>query len=237
MPLKSLSEAYKVLEIHNSAVEVEVKAAYKRLALLTHPDKNRDDPEAQAKFQRVSEAFQLIMDSKFGNTFDFDEDEDDEDDDFDTEAFAYDLFNFMFNLRGGGPMFFSFRTQTYGGTGSQCNCIACRLANLSKNVPPKQQQASAPAGGAGKGKAQPAQPAKPPSQPEKPPSQPKQPAAAAEEAQPFDPHEHWLSEDDVVKPASPRPAKKASKKAKKLLRKRRAANKPGKRHPRSTLSE
>ena len=40
----SIEEAYRALELHPSANEAEVKAAYRRLALLTHPDKNKDDP-------------------------------------------------------------------------------------------------------------------------------------------------------------------------------------------------
>ena len=39
-----------------------VKTAYKKLALQTHPDKNPNDPEARAKFQRVSEAYKRITD-------------------------------------------------------------------------------------------------------------------------------------------------------------------------------
>eukprot|EP00968_Pinguiococcus_pyrenoidosus_P002252 scaffold122_cov236-Pinguiococcus_pyrenoidosus.AAC.3 len=57
----SLEEAYGVLELAEGASEAEVKKAYRRKALLTHPDKNKA-PDAAAQFQRVSAAYKRIVD-------------------------------------------------------------------------------------------------------------------------------------------------------------------------------
>lgn len=59
----TVSEASAILGIETSSINNHdaVKAAYKRMALKTHPDKNRDDPDASAKFQRVAEAFQRLL--------------------------------------------------------------------------------------------------------------------------------------------------------------------------------
>mmetsp|Transcript_24818 Transcript_24818/g.36601 ORF Transcript_24818/g.36601 Transcript_24818/m.36601 type:complete len:484 (-) Transcript_24818:65-1516(-) len=58
----TVDEAYQVLGVSRGASESVVKTAYKKLALKTHPDKNPDDPDARAKFQRISEAYKRITD-------------------------------------------------------------------------------------------------------------------------------------------------------------------------------
>lgn len=58
----TVTEAYRVLEITSDASEDEVKKAYKKLALRTHPDKNPGDSEAGKKFLLVSEAYKRITD-------------------------------------------------------------------------------------------------------------------------------------------------------------------------------
>jgi DnaJ domain len=51
---------YTVLQISRSAQEPEIKAAYKVLAKLYHPDKNKD-PRANQWFQRINEAYTMAM--------------------------------------------------------------------------------------------------------------------------------------------------------------------------------
>ena len=46
-------DCYAILEVTQTAGLAEVKTAYHRLAKLRHPDKNRGDPRATAKFQEV----------------------------------------------------------------------------------------------------------------------------------------------------------------------------------------
>jgi len=45
---------YAILEILPTATSATVTQSYRRLAKLTHPDRNLGDPEATAAFQRVS---------------------------------------------------------------------------------------------------------------------------------------------------------------------------------------
>lgn len=60
--IRSIEHAYEILEISHGSDHEEVKRAYKKLALKTHPDKNRDDPEAHKKFLLISEAYKRITD-------------------------------------------------------------------------------------------------------------------------------------------------------------------------------
>ena len=53
---------YKLLGVDPDASTVEIKKSYRTLALQFHPDKNQEDPEARVKFQKLTEAYQLLTD-------------------------------------------------------------------------------------------------------------------------------------------------------------------------------
>jgi len=55
-----LERCYRVLGIRSDADFSEVKSAFRRLALEYHPDRNRG-PEAEAKFNAITEAYSTIM--------------------------------------------------------------------------------------------------------------------------------------------------------------------------------
>jgi DnaJ-class molecular chaperone len=54
MPSTATFDFYEALNIQKDATPEEIKFAYRRLALIHHPDKDRENPEATEKFQRVS---------------------------------------------------------------------------------------------------------------------------------------------------------------------------------------
>ena len=93
-------ECFRVLGLSEDAPEEEVRKAYKKLALRTHPDKNPNDPEAGKRFLQISEAYKRIVDP---DSF---KDEDEEGDMNEEEMAA--MFNAMlFEMFGGGGMDFN----------------------------------------------------------------------------------------------------------------------------------
>jgi len=60
---KSLrKDYYKVLGVSKDAGESEIKKAYRRQALIYHPDKNDGDATAEAKFKDIGEAYGVLSD-------------------------------------------------------------------------------------------------------------------------------------------------------------------------------
>ena len=56
---------YKILSIEKDATEQEIKKAYRRLAIVHHPDKNPDDPDAAERFKEIQEAHETLSDSQY----------------------------------------------------------------------------------------------------------------------------------------------------------------------------
>jgi curved DNA-binding protein len=55
---------YKILGVGKSATEKELKSAFRKLAREHHPDVNPDDPQAEARFKEVNEAYEVLSDSE-----------------------------------------------------------------------------------------------------------------------------------------------------------------------------
>ncbi|KAL6178119.1 hypothetical protein ACLB2K_049638 [Fragaria x ananassa] len=55
---------YNILKVNRNASEDDLKKAYKRLAMIWHPDKNPAGkrPEAESKFKQISEAYDVLSD-------------------------------------------------------------------------------------------------------------------------------------------------------------------------------
>ncbi|KAK3391509.1 X-domain of DnaJ-containing-domain-containing protein [Sordaria brevicollis] len=61
---------YDVLNVKPTATELEIKKAYRKLAIVHHPDKNPDDPTAHERFQQIGEAYQVLSDPDLRAAYD-----------------------------------------------------------------------------------------------------------------------------------------------------------------------
>ncbi len=64
------TDYYKILGVDKSATPQELKKAYHKLALKYHPDKNKDDKNAEAKFKSISEAYAVLSDKEKRQQYD-----------------------------------------------------------------------------------------------------------------------------------------------------------------------
>ena len=61
---------YDALGVSPKASELEVKKAYRKLAITTHPDKNPGDETAHARFQAIGEAYQVLSNQELRQRYD-----------------------------------------------------------------------------------------------------------------------------------------------------------------------
>eukprot|EP00039_Didymoeca_costata_P026882 m.16911 g.16911 ORF g.16911 m.16911 type:complete len:498 (+) comp5836_c0_seq2:186-1679(+) len=64
---------YKILDVAKDAGDYDIKRAYKKMAMKTHPDRCKDESkkeEAEAKFKDVNEAYSVLSDSEKRHRYD-----------------------------------------------------------------------------------------------------------------------------------------------------------------------
>ena len=61
---------YKVLGVERDASQEEIKKAYRKLAKKYHPDINRENPQAQERFQEINEANEVLGDPEKRRRYD-----------------------------------------------------------------------------------------------------------------------------------------------------------------------
>ncbi|KKK19625.1 hypothetical protein ARAM_007204 [Aspergillus rambellii] len=61
---------YDALGVPPTATELEIKKAYRKLAIVTHPDKNPGDETAHERFQAIGEAYQVLSNPDLRKRYD-----------------------------------------------------------------------------------------------------------------------------------------------------------------------
>ncbi|XP_053986574.1 dnaJ homolog subfamily C member 10-like isoform X1 [Hylaeus volcanicus] len=64
------SDYYGILGVSRTADQGEIRRAFKKLALIEHPDKNNDNPDAQAKFIQLTKAYETLKDPVLRQRYD-----------------------------------------------------------------------------------------------------------------------------------------------------------------------
>jgi DnaJ-class molecular chaperone len=66
-----VSDYYKILGIAKDSDQIQIRNAFRQLALLHHPDKNKNSEESKVKFMELVQAYEVLSDEKARERYDF----------------------------------------------------------------------------------------------------------------------------------------------------------------------
>jgi thiol-disulfide isomerase/thioredoxin len=64
------TDYYEILDATRATTTSQLKASFRKMSLIHHPDKNRNDPSADAKFHLVHKAYQVLKDPQTRKLYD-----------------------------------------------------------------------------------------------------------------------------------------------------------------------
>ena len=66
----SKQDYYETLGVNKSSSDGEIKQAYRKKAMKYHPDRNKDDKQAEKKFKKINEAYYVLKDKEKKTQYD-----------------------------------------------------------------------------------------------------------------------------------------------------------------------
>jgi DnaJ-class molecular chaperone len=65
-----LSDYYKILGIQKNSNQIQIRKAFRELALKYHPDKNKNSEESNQKFMEIVQAYEVLSDERARKRYD-----------------------------------------------------------------------------------------------------------------------------------------------------------------------
>jgi len=103
---------YSTLGVSRDASQDQIKKAYRKLAQKYHPDRNKDDPDAQSTFAKINEAYEVLSDPEKRKQYDQLGANYKQGQEFDPRDFGFDFS--QFGGRGGGSRGFRYESAGAG---------------------------------------------------------------------------------------------------------------------------
>ena len=66
-----MSDYYKILGITKDSNQIQIRKAFRELALQYHPDKNKNSEESKERFMEIVQAYEILSDVKARERYDF----------------------------------------------------------------------------------------------------------------------------------------------------------------------
>lgn len=65
-----MSDYYKILGVTKDSNQIQIRKAFRKLALQHHPDKNKNSEESKQKFMEIVKAYEILSDEKSRERYD-----------------------------------------------------------------------------------------------------------------------------------------------------------------------
>ena len=65
-----MSDYYKILGVTKDSNQIQIRKAFRKLALQYHPDKNKNSEESKQKFMEIVKAYEILSDEKAKERYD-----------------------------------------------------------------------------------------------------------------------------------------------------------------------
>jgi DnaJ-class molecular chaperone len=65
-----VSDYYKILGVTKDSNQIQIRKAFRKLALQYHPDKNKNSEESKQKFMEIVKAYEILSDEKSRERYD-----------------------------------------------------------------------------------------------------------------------------------------------------------------------
>ena len=66
-----MSDYYQILGVTKDSNQIQIRKAFRKLALQYHPDKNKNSEESKQKFMEIVKAYEILSDEKARERYDF----------------------------------------------------------------------------------------------------------------------------------------------------------------------